>query len=247
MTRDGQYVLKITEPMDETTYLDRLQLVVVDQPPGVRVYPDERFVTAGPPPSQQLVAFNKEIHPVQARDHRGRDVTRTLRHWDRVTVDDFAKRAWTGFAEEHSIELDFGDRLASFRANDRLYLCLAGWTEYPFPESIWAAHQAGVAEQWPILERQDESGRWRSLGEAGFPAGLPRMMLSMSPASSSVRAAVCVCGPTCKFTGIRRLSPPTSASRAVTLEVHQAIWRRAASSRNIRRTAGAVAVRLRSP
>ena len=32
-------------------------------------------------------------------------------------------------------------------------------------------------EQWPILERQDESGQWRSLGEAGFPAGLPRMML----------------------------------------------------------------------
>ncbi len=177
VTRDGQYVLKITEPMDETTYLDRLQLVVIDQPPGVRVYPDERFVTAGPPPSQQLIAFNKEIYPLQARDHRGRDMTRTLRRWDRDTVNDFAKRAWTGFAEEHCIELDFGDRLASFRANDRLYLCLAGWTAYPFPESSWAAHQAGVAEQWPILERQDESGRWHSLGELGFPAGLPRMML----------------------------------------------------------------------
>src|SRR5262249_17616341 len=54
VTRDGQYVLKITEPMDETTYLDRLQLEVVDSPPGVRVYPDERFVTVGPPPSQEL-------------------------------------------------------------------------------------------------------------------------------------------------------------------------------------------------
>ncbi len=175
--RDGQYVLKITEPMDETTYLDRLQLVVVDRPPGVRVYPEERFVTTGPPPSQQLVAFGKEIFPVSARDHHGRDVTDTLRRWDRVAVDDFATRAWTGFAEKHSIELDFGDRLASFRSQDRLYLCLAGWTEYPFPESSWAAHQAGVREQWPILERQDESGRWQSLGESGFPAGMPRMML----------------------------------------------------------------------
>jgi tetratricopeptide (TPR) repeat protein len=175
--RDGQYVLKITEPMDETTYLDRLQLVVVDNPPDVRVYPEERFVTTGPPPSQQLVAFGKEIYPIVARDHRGRDVTETLRRWDRVTVDDFAKRAWIGFAEEHSIELDFGERLASFGAKDRLYLCLAGWTEYPFPESSWAAHQAGISEQWPILERQDESGRWCSLGESGFPAGMPRMML----------------------------------------------------------------------
>ncbi len=175
--RDGQYVLKITEPMDETTYLDRLQLVVVDRPPGVRVYPEERFVTTRPPPSQQLVAFGKEIFPISARDQRDRDVTQTLRRWDRVAVDDFAKRAWIGFAGEHSIELDFGDRLASFGPKDRLYLCLAGWTEYPFPESSWAAHQAGIHEQWPILERQDESGQWRSLGESGFPAGTPRMML----------------------------------------------------------------------
>jgi tetratricopeptide (TPR) repeat protein len=174
---DGHYVFKITEPMDETTYLDHLQLVVVDHPPDVRVYPEERFVTTGPPPSQQLVAFGKEIFPAAARDHRGRDVTDTLRHWDRVAVDDFAKRSWIGFAEEHSIELDFGARLASFGPDDRLYLCLAGWTEYPFPESTWAAHQAGVCEQWPVLERQDESGRWRSLGECGFPAGMPRMML----------------------------------------------------------------------
>ncbi len=134
-------------------------------------------MTTGPPPSQQIVAFDKEIFPISARDQRGRDVTKTLRHWDRVAVDDFAKRAWIGFAEEHSIELDFGDRLASFGPKDRLYLCLAGWTEYPFPESSWAAHQAGVHEEWPILEREDESGQWRSLGESGFPAGTPRMML----------------------------------------------------------------------
>jgi hypothetical protein len=176
-TRDGQYVLKITEPMDETTYLDRLELLVIDQPPGARVYPEERFVTAGPPPSQRLVGFTKEIYPEKARDHRGRDVTETLRRWDRVAVDDFARRSWVGFAEEHGIELDFGDRLAPYGPNDRLYLCLAGWTEYPFPESSWAAHQAGVAEKWPVLERQDESGAWRSLGGAGFPAGLPRMTL----------------------------------------------------------------------
>jgi tetratricopeptide (TPR) repeat protein len=175
--RDGQYVLKITEPMDETTYLDRLQLVVVDTPPGVRVYPEERFVTAGPAPSQELVAFGKEIFPVRATDQRGRDVTDTLRRWDRVAVDQFVRRPWMGFAEEHMIELDFGDRLASHDPKERLFLCLAGWTEYPFPESSWAAHQAGIHEQWPILERQDETGRWVSLGEAGFPAGLPRMML----------------------------------------------------------------------
>ncbi len=174
--RDGFFVLKIAEPMSEVSYLDKLQLAVIDHPAGVRVYPDERFST-GSPPSQDLIAFDREIHPVAARDHRGRDVTETLRQWDRLTVDGFAKRSWIGFAEEHFVELDFGDRLAGFGAGDKLYLCLAGWTDYAYPESIWAAHQAGVEMQPPVLERQGADGRWKSLGEAGFPAGLPRMML----------------------------------------------------------------------
>jgi tetratricopeptide (TPR) repeat protein len=173
--RDGQYVLKIAEPMDEVTYLDRLQLVVLDHPTDVRVYADERF-TDGPPPSQDLLALRGEVYPVRARDHRGRDVTATLRHWDRDTVSDFARRSWLGFAEDHWVELDFGDRLAKFGPKDRLILCLAGWTDYPYPESIWAAHQAGVELQAPLLERLGRDGVWRAVCEAGFPAGMPRMM-----------------------------------------------------------------------
>jgi hypothetical protein len=174
--RDGRYVLKIAEPMDEVAYLDRLQLVVVDHPAGTSVYPDERFATGGPPPTQDLIAFDRRIFPATARDHRGRDVTGKLLAWDRDTVDGFAVRAWLGFAEEHFVELDFGDRLSKFKPGDRLFLCLAGWTDYAYPESIWAAHQAGVAMQTPVLERF-EGGRWRKLADAGLPAGLPRMML----------------------------------------------------------------------
>ncbi len=176
--KDGFYILKIAEAMNEVTYLDRLQLEVVDHPAQVRVYPDERFVISGPPPSQALLAFrsNQEIFPLKARNHKGKDVTAKLRHWDRDTVDDFARRAWTGYAEEHWVELDFGDRLARFGPKDRLTLFLAGWTDYPYPESIWAATQAGVPLQAPVLERQQPDGTWKTLdAEAGFPAGLPRM------------------------------------------------------------------------
>jgi hypothetical protein len=173
--RDGQYVLKIAEPMDEVTYLDRLQLVVLDHPADVRVYPDERF-TEGPPPSQDLLALRGEVFPVKAHDHCGRDVTATLRHRDRDTAGDFRRRSWLGFAEDHWVELDFGDRLAKFGPRDRLILCLAGWTDYPYPESIWAAHQAGVAVEAPVLERLGPDGRWQKVCEAGFPAGMPRTM-----------------------------------------------------------------------
>jgi tetratricopeptide (TPR) repeat protein len=178
VARDGFYVLKAAEPMDEVTYLDQLELVVVDHPSSMRVYPDERFVLAGPPPTQDLLAFRADqaIYPVAAKDHNGRDVTRALRYSDRDTVDGFARRSWTGFAEEHWVELDFGDRLSRFGASERLVLCLAGWTDYPYPESVWAAHQAGVSLQAPVLERRRPDGAWETLvAEAGFPAGLPRM------------------------------------------------------------------------
>jgi tetratricopeptide (TPR) repeat protein len=174
--RDGKLTVKLAEPMNEATYLDRLQLIVVDHPADVRVYPDERF-SEETPATQELLAFRQEILPIQARDHRGRDVTQTLRKWDRDTVDNFARRSWLGFAEEHWVELDFGDRLAKFSPTDRLILCLAGWTDYPYPESIWAAHQAGVEMLPPILERLGDDGKWHTLvKEAGFPAGLPKMM-----------------------------------------------------------------------
>jgi tetratricopeptide (TPR) repeat protein len=172
----GQYVLKVAEPMDEATYLDRLQLVALDHPADVHVYPDERFASGGPPPTQQLLAFRQQVFPVRATDHRGRDVTATLRQRDRDTVSGFARRSWLGFAEEHAVELDFADRLAGFGPKDRLILCLAGWTDYPYPESIWAATQAGVALQPPVLERRSDDGKWQVIAEAGFPAGLPRVM-----------------------------------------------------------------------
>jgi len=175
--KDGYFIFKVAEPMSEVVYLDRLQLTVMDHPSDVRAYPDERFVSSGPPASQDLLAFRQEIYPAKARDHHGRDVTQTLRAWDRKMVDNFARRAWLGYAEEHWVELDFGNRLAGFGPKDRLVLCLAGWTDYPYPESIWAATQAGVALQPPTLERLGPDGKWQTLmTDMGFPAGLPRMM-----------------------------------------------------------------------
>jgi hypothetical protein len=174
--KDGKYLVKISNPMNEAHYFDRVQLTVIDHPADMKVFPDERMVTLGDQPSQDLLAFKNEIYPLRATDHRGRDVTAKLRAMDRDTVDGFAKRGWLGYAEEHWVELDFGDRLAKFGPNDKLILCLAGWTDYPYPEAMWAATQAGVSLQHPVLERQGDDGKWHTvLADAGFPAGLTRM------------------------------------------------------------------------
>lgn len=175
--RDGKYRLDLAEPMDEITYLDQLQLVVIDHPAAMNVYPDERFATGGRPPTQALIAFEKRLFPVKAADHRGRDVTQVLAAWDRRTVAGFRRRAWLGFAEEHFVTLDFGGQLEGLKRGERTFLCLAGWTDYPYPESIWAATQAGVAMLPPVLEQEDGRGGWRKVCDVGFPAGLPRLML----------------------------------------------------------------------
>ncbi len=172
--RDGKLSIKINEPMDELMFIDRLQLVAIDHPKDSRVHPDERFATSEPPVTQQLLVFKDSIGPVKAVDHRGKDVTELLRHRDGQTVSDFHRRAWIGFAEDHYVELDFGDRLSKLKADEKVYLVIAGWTDYPYPESIYAASQAGVPCTWPTFERLGDDGKWKSLGDLGFPAGLPR-------------------------------------------------------------------------
>jgi tetratricopeptide (TPR) repeat protein len=174
---DGTYRLSVTEPMDEVAYLDQLVLEVVDRPPGVSATPDERFVPEGPRPTGRIIAWRDAIEPIRATDLNGHDETETLRAWDRKTVDGFGKRAgWIGYAEEHGIVLDFGDRLSRFGPNDRLVLCLAGWVEYPYSQTNYAAATAGVTLRAPMVERLLEDGRWQTVEpHAGYPAGLPRM------------------------------------------------------------------------
>jgi tetratricopeptide (TPR) repeat protein len=173
---DGFLRLSIVEPMDEVAYLDQLRLDVIDSPPGVSVTPDERFAPGGNRPSGRLIAWNREVPFANATDLVGRDLSEVLKKRDRKTADQFRKRdRWVGYAEEHGIVLDFGDRLAAFGPSDRLILRLDGWVEYPYSQTNYAAATAGVKLQPPILERQRPDGSWEVLdSDPGYPAGLPR-------------------------------------------------------------------------
>ncbi len=192
--RNGKFVLKVAEPMDEVMYLDKLRLDVIDHPADVSVFPDERFATSEPEPTQERLFFrdSERIFAAKAADHKGRDVTATLRERDGKYVDGFAVRSWLGYAEEHFVELDFNGGLKSLPAGRKLYIVLAGWTDYPYPESIYAATQAGVPTIWPVLEQKQADGSWKNLGEIGLPAGLPRVMTKdvsgwIDPAGGPVR------------------------------------------------------------
>ncbi len=246
--RDGKYVLKVAEPMDEVLYLDHLALDVIDHPAATSVFPDERFVGGPPYPSGELLGFKDEerVFPATATDHRGRDVTATLRERDGKRADGFLPRSWLGYAEDHFVELDFADRLVGWAESSRptvalpsrtvgledsahltksrrLFLVLAGWTDYAFPESIYAATQAGVPTVAPVLEQRQRDGSWKALGDLGFPAGLPRVITRdvtglLDPAAGPVRIR----------TNLRvewdqiYLAPATDPGRVTTLPVAQA-------------------------
>jgi hypothetical protein len=173
----GNFVLKIAEPMDEMTYLDAAWLEVIDHPGGTTVYPDERFNTEAAHPSGGRFVFRDRIVPVAARDQSGRDVRQRLLEWDRRTVDDFARSTmWIGYADDHHVELDFGLAFDGLKADEPIALFLAGWIEYPYSQTNWAAATAGATIEPPALEWLGDDG-WQVLDpNMGYPAGLPRMM-----------------------------------------------------------------------
>ena len=176
--RSGRLCLSVVEPMDEVAYLDHLRLDVVDAPPGVDVVLDERFAPEEPRPSGATWPVTRRVDPVRVTDHRGNDLTEAMARWDRQTADRFRRlNGWVGYAEDHSVTLDFGDRLADFPADTPLVLCLTGWVEYPYSQTNYAAATAGVTLQPPTLERQGADGRWEIINPSmGYPAGLPRQM-----------------------------------------------------------------------
>ncbi len=175
--RDGQYVLQVLEPLEEVVYMDEAKLIAVDHPAGTQVYPHEMMAVRAAPPPFEVFCFREPIEPVRAVDRRGADVTGQLRRVDRqyagATEPD---GRFVGYAREHFVELDFGDRLHKVPPAARLVLFLQGWVEYGYSSTHFAAGQAGLRLKAPSVHAL-RSGRWVELfEEVGYPAGLQHTM-----------------------------------------------------------------------
>jgi Flp pilus assembly protein TadD len=193
--RHGQYILQALTPLEEVTYFDEAKLIAVDHPLGTEVYPNEMMAVGVPPPRFEIFCYRQPIDPVRAVDHRGVDVTEEVLRIDRryagATRPD---HRFTGFAEDHFVELDFGDRLSRLRKDARLILLLYGWVEYPYSSTGFAASQAGIHLRAPSIQVLRD-GRWIELfREVGYPAGLEHMMTldvtgKILPGDRSIRIA----------------------------------------------------------
>jgi hypothetical protein len=175
-TPDGRLRLHIGEPMEEVAYLDRLELVAYDVPPGWQMALDERKAIASAPPSGAPVFYAHERRPVRVVNDRGHDVTDAVARVDhRAAPPGAADPRFIGLTTRHALELVFDVPID--RGPGRPTLVADGWVEYPYAQTVFAAWQAGAPIEAPTLEARGSDGRWRVVApQFGYPAGMPRRM-----------------------------------------------------------------------
>ena len=171
--RDGLMEIVLSEPMQETCYLDSVVLESIDCPPGWDVVADERMGTALPSPTSDLLYFRQQAKPVRARLGR-QDVTDHVAVVDTLAADPgrLDGRFIGRLLEPLAMEIEF-DR--ALDAPGRPVLLLDAWVEYPYSQTMFAAWQANRSYDSITIEAQRADGQWVMLHDKiGYPAGMPR-------------------------------------------------------------------------
>jgi hypothetical protein len=175
--REGRYLLKLTEPMEEAAYLDSARLAAYDLPPGWQMVLDERMGISGPEPTGEPRFYRRELLPVRGHNERGQTVTTAITAVDgRAAPPGPLDVRFIGRLEgEHSLTLIFSEPLDAQPGTP--LLVVDGWVEYPYSQTSFAAWQADAGFQAPTLEAMGKDGGWRTmLPNFGYPAGMPRRM-----------------------------------------------------------------------
>ena len=169
--RDGRYELRITNELEETLYVDRLQLVAVAHPADTDAYPNEGMLE--PPRPFRVFTTLGARPPAAATDEHGHDVLDQVSRMDRRYPDDFGLSRIRGYADEHMLTLDLGTNRAK-----RTLLLLTAWTDYAFSSDNVAAQQAGMRLSSPALQVKDEQNRWKTvIPDIGLPVGRPQTIV----------------------------------------------------------------------
>lgn len=179
---DGRYELRVTNELEEALFADRFQLIAVDHPQGVEVYPNEGMTD---PPRPFKIYPTRAAHPpLSAVDDHGNDVLARIARMDRRYPDDFARDRVRGYAAQHTLTMKLADPVTQppmhrgsryESASERMLLLLTGWTDYAWSSDNVAAAQAGKSMMLPALQVKDAKGEWRTVIEdIGIPVGRPQ-------------------------------------------------------------------------
>lgn len=190
--RADRFVLKITEPMEEITYLDGVRLHAYAIPPQWQLVVDERMAIQGAQPSGKVYSYRQELQPKRAVNEQGQVVTAAVVEADgeAAPLGKLDRRFPGRLVKEHRLTLEFPAAIDDFDATP--LLVVDGWVEYPYSQTMFAAWQAGASFDAPTLEARGADGRWRIVQKAfGYPAGMPRRMAyplsSLPPGTRALR------------------------------------------------------------
>jgi tetratricopeptide (TPR) repeat protein len=169
--KDGKLSFRFMEPLEEAVYLDQVELLAVDHPADLDVYPNEYFASNPPYPPFKVV-FSRDAHPpVAATDEHGHDLLPALSA--HRYVGDLDALPFAGFTKMHTLELDLGE---PYRGGP-LWLLMHGEIEYFSATGMYAADQAGLQPIAPYVEALGQNGKsTRVIDDMGFPAGGARTM-----------------------------------------------------------------------
>ena len=166
----GVFKIQFTEPMEESAYLDELQIQVLDVPDQWSVILDERMMISAPVVTGKALFYQSIINPIQLVNKLGKDVTEQALSTDKKAIEiDNHDHRFLGLVDEQVITMEFSQELLG-----DYHFIMSGWVEYGYSQTMFAAWQAGVKAQAPTLEYK-EAGEWKVLlSEFGYPAGMPR-------------------------------------------------------------------------
>jgi len=172
--KNSRYSLRMNNQLEEVLFIDQAEMVAVDHPADVELFPNERLMPGPPFPEFKLFAAQNARPPKKAWDHQGHDVLPLLTKIDRDTPRDFKLLPYKGYAEEHSLTLDLGDAASA----PQLQLLLTAWIDYADSTANFKASQTGVKLVPPYLQARNKQGKWETvIPRMGFPAGLPKTMV----------------------------------------------------------------------
>ena len=174
--REGNYSVQITEELREVLYLDDTKLFAAIHPAGTEVHPTDKLLPGKPFPPGELWTLSARKPLLTAVTHEGRDVTEVLQRIDGAMVSPSKLREpqLRGWAEPHSVTLDFGP----LESEKPLVLALTGWLRFGGGmANISASHRQDLSYPFPTLDAL-VGDKWEPVRvTVGAPAGKTKTIL----------------------------------------------------------------------
>ena len=153
-------------------------MLAIDHPADWRVFPDERLAVTGPPPTHELLGCDNRSSRSERWTPPGRIARAKLFKVDRIyAYEPQLDRRFFGFCRPHTWNWISATSWLPSRTNQRLFLFINGFIEYPYSQTVYAAGQARIGWEPIRIERRMPDGHWKTIvPDAGAPGGMARMM-----------------------------------------------------------------------